>query len=50
MTPEVVDHMETLFGPSDSVIPIPGAHHHLTVEQPIAFIVALRSILCGWGL
>ena len=50
MTPEVVGHMRTLFGPKDSIIAIPGAHHHLTLDQPIAFIVALRSLLSGWGL
>ena len=50
MTPEVVGHMKSLLGPEDPVIAIPGAHHHLTVDQPIAFIVALRSLLSGWGL
>ena len=50
MTPEVVGHMRTLFEPSDSVIAIPGAYHHLTVDQPIAFIVTLRNLLSGWGL
>jgi pimeloyl-ACP methyl ester carboxylesterase len=50
MTPEVVGHMKTLMRPEDPVIAVPGAHHHLTVDQPIAFIVALRSLLSGWGL
>ena len=48
MTPEVVAHMKTLFGPQEPVIAVPAAHHHLTVDQPIAFVVALRGILSGW--
>lgn len=48
MTPEVVAHMKTLFEPSDPIVAVPTAHHHLTVEQPIAFVVALQAILTGW--
>lgn len=50
MTPAVIDHMKTLFGANDPFIAVPGAHHHLTVDQPIAFIVALRAILSSWNL
>ena len=49
MTPEVVAYMKMLLGPNSPVIAVPTAHHHLTVEQPIAFIVALQGILAGWG-
>ena len=50
MIPEVLAHMRTLFGPKDPVIAIPAAHHHLTMDQPLAFIIALRIILSGWNL
>ena len=49
MTPGVVAYMKTLLGPNSPVIAVPTAHHHLTVEQPIAFNVALQGILAGWG-
>ena len=48
--PEVLAHMRTLFGPTDPVIAIPAAHHHLTMDQPLAFVIALRTILSGWDL
>ncbi|MEC8201787.1 MAG: alpha/beta hydrolase, partial [Pseudomonadota bacterium] len=50
MIPEVLAHMKTLFGPKDPVIAIPAAHHHLTMDQPLAFVIALRTILSGWDL
>ena len=50
MTPEVLEHMRTLFGPKDPVIAIPAARHHLTIDQPLAFVIALRTILSGWDL
>jgi len=50
MTPEVLAHMKTLFGPNDPVVGIPAAHHHLTIDQPLAFVTALRTILSGWDL
>ena len=50
MTPIVLKHMTTLFGLNDPMIAVPSAHHHLTMDQPIAFIVALRTILSGWDL
>jgi pimeloyl-ACP methyl ester carboxylesterase len=48
MTPEVVDFMTELFAPSDPIVAVPEAHHHLTVDQPLAFVDALRGILAGW--
>jgi len=50
MTPAVLEHMTTLFGLNDPMIAVPSAHHHLTIDQPIAFVVALRTILSGWDL
>ena len=30
------------------VIEIPQAHHHLILDQPLAFIAALRAVLADW--
>lgn len=49
MTRSVVTHMKTLFGSGEPFVAVPEAHHHLTVEQPIAFVVALRTIIAGWN-
>jgi hypothetical protein len=27
---------------------IPDADHHLMVDQPLAFVAALRGLLAGW--
>ena len=41
-------HMAELMGPQAPVVEIPAAHHHLMLDQPLAFISALRAILAGW--
>jgi pimeloyl-ACP methyl ester carboxylesterase len=30
------------------LVEIPEAHHHLMIDQPLAFISALRALLAGW--
>jgi pimeloyl-ACP methyl ester carboxylesterase len=30
------------------VVEIPQAHHHLLLDQPLAFVSALRAILADW--
>lgn len=30
------------------VVEIPAAYHHLLLDQPIAFVVALRSLIAAW--
>jgi len=30
------------------VASIPEAHHHLIVDQPLAFVAALRTLLADW--
>lgn len=32
-----------------SIVEVPDAHHHLFVDQPLAFVTGLRSILVQWG-
>ena len=30
------------------VVTVPEAHHHLMLDQPLAFVAALRGLLAGW--
>ena len=48
VTPEVVPFLTSLFEKTEPVICLPEAHHHLFLDQPLAFVVALRAILSGW--
>ena len=48
LTPETADYMTSLMAPGSPVIAIPEARHHLTLDQPIAFVTAVRAILDGW--
>lgn len=45
---DTAQHMAELMGPAAPVVEIPAAHHHLMLDQPIAFVSALRAILAGW--
>ncbi|MEN8240171.1 MAG: alpha/beta hydrolase [Actinomycetota bacterium] len=41
-------YMYELMGRVSPVIEIPQAHHHLTLDQPLAFVAALRTLLADW--
>ena len=45
---ETVDYMSRMLDPSIPVIVMPGVHHHLFLEQPVAFVETLRKVLEGW--
>lgn len=45
---ETADYMAELMGPQAPVIEIPEAQHHLLLDQPLAFIAALRTLLASW--
>ena len=47
---EVVDYMAGIFDPANPMIGIPDGQHHLTMDQPLAFVTALRAILVGWDV
>ncbi len=47
-TPDVMDYMNELLGRNAPFVEIPQAHHHLLLDQPLAFIAALRAILADW--
>lgn len=48
LTPDTAAYMSELMGHRAPVIPIPGAHHHLLLDHPLAFVVALRTLLADW--
>jgi pimeloyl-ACP methyl ester carboxylesterase len=47
--PDVADYMYELMGKASPVIEMPEAHHHLMLDQPLAFIAALRTLLADWN-
>jgi hypothetical protein len=32
------------------VLSIPGASHHVWLDQPLGFVTALRGVFAAWGL
>ena len=47
MPAQVTDHMRAL-APNAPVVIIPEAEHHVMIDQPLAFVTALRGLLAGW--
>ncbi|MGI9666071.1 MAG: alpha/beta fold hydrolase [Acidimicrobiia bacterium] len=47
--PDTAEYMYDLMGRVAPVIPIPEAHHHLMLDQPLAFVAALRTLLADWN-
>lgn len=41
-------YIAELMGPRAPVVEIPEAHHHLMLDQPLAFVCALRGVLESW--
>ena len=46
--PDTAGYMYELMEQAAPVISIPEAHHHLTLDQPLAFVAALRTLLHDW--
>jgi pimeloyl-ACP methyl ester carboxylesterase len=45
---EVVDYMFKVLDQNVPFVAIPEAYHHLLLDQPLAFIAALRAVLAEW--
>jgi len=45
---EVMDHHRTLGGPTTPVFSIPEARHHVMLDQPHAFTMAIHGLLGAW--
>jgi pimeloyl-ACP methyl ester carboxylesterase len=46
--PETGEYMYELLNRNAPLVEIPEAHHHLILDQPLAFIAALRALLSDW--
>lgn len=46
---ETAAYMASLMGPRAPVVEIPDARHHVALDQPLAFVAALRALLEGWS-
>lgn len=44
----VTDFILSVAPPGSPAIAIPQAHHHVMLDQPLAFVTALRGLLAGW--
>jgi pimeloyl-ACP methyl ester carboxylesterase len=47
-TPDSADYVRELGGTDIPIIAIPEARHHLMLDQPLAFVTALRTIVKIW--
>jgi pimeloyl-ACP methyl ester carboxylesterase len=47
-SPEVVAKSVAAYGRPAPVVPIPAAHHHVWLDQPLAFVAAVRALLAAW--
>jgi pimeloyl-ACP methyl ester carboxylesterase len=47
---ETAESMAALLPGRVPLIEIPGAHHHLMFEEPLALLVSIRSLLAVWDL
>ena len=46
--PKLVAYMGQIAPAGTAFIEIPEAHHHVMVDQPLALVAAVRSVLSGW--
>jgi pimeloyl-ACP methyl ester carboxylesterase len=42
-------YIASLMGPKAPIIELPRAQHHLQLDQPLAFVAAVRALLEVWG-
>jgi pimeloyl-ACP methyl ester carboxylesterase len=45
---DTAEYMYELMDRNAPVVTIPDAHHHLILDQPLAFVAALRTLLADW--
>lgn len=49
LPPEIGEYMFNLLGRAAPVVEIPQAQHHIMLDQPLAFVAALRALLADWN-
>jgi pimeloyl-ACP methyl ester carboxylesterase len=47
--PEITSRVLATLPRPVPVVPIPAAHHHVMLDQPLAFVAALRAVLATWS-
>ena len=47
--PDTAGYMSELLGGRAPVISVPGARHHVLLDQPLALVEVLRDLLTDWG-
>ena len=47
---EALDFMAASLPADTPRVVIPDAEHHLMIDQPLAFVAALRGLLAGWNI
>lgn len=48
VTADVQDYMNELLGRNSPIVEIPEAYHHVPLDQPLALVAALRTLLADW--
>ena len=48
--PEIQDYVKSIAPPGTPYVVIPEAEHHVMIDQPLAFVAALRGLLAGWDI
>jgi pimeloyl-ACP methyl ester carboxylesterase len=48
LPPEIGEYMFNLLGRAAPVVEIPQAQHHVMLDQPLAFVSALRALFADW--
>ena len=46
--PEDAAYLLSLIAPASPYVEIPEAEHHVMIDQPLAFVAALRTLLATW--
>ena len=50
LTDEALTFTAERFGDGDHIVPFPASGHHLMLDQPIGFVVALRTLFANWDV
>jgi pimeloyl-ACP methyl ester carboxylesterase len=46
--PDDAAYLLSLIAPNSPYVEIPEAEHHVMIDQPLAFVAALRALLAAW--
>jgi pimeloyl-ACP methyl ester carboxylesterase len=46
--PEDAAYLRSIIAPGSPYVEIPEAEHHVMIDQPLAFVAALRALLAAW--